>query len=104
MESTKRLGIAVSTRNRRAIYSETIRNIREKCKDFEIVVVDDASSSPVEDATFRFKKRAGIAQCKNKCLRLLLDRDCTDLFLFDDDIYPLTEDWYLPYVNSGHVS
>lgn len=46
----------------------------------------------------------GIAQAKNDCLRNL--ENCSDIFLFDDDIYPVIKDWHIPYIESGvkHLS
>ncbi len=36
---------------------------------------------------------------KNKCFELL--DDCDYIFLFDDDCYPVVENWHLPYIESG---
>lgn len=52
------------------------------------------------EATYRFEENVGIARHKNKCLELLADAGCEHLFLFDDDAYPLVEDWWRPYVDS----
>ena len=41
----------------------------------------------------------GVAATKN---RLLAQLDtCDDIFLFDDDTWPTSEGWWLPYINSG---
>lgn len=61
-----------------------------------LVVVDDASEVPVKEADYRFEQNVGIAKAKNKCLELL--RDCDHIFLFDDDCWPKTKDWWVPYV------
>lgn len=65
----------------------------------KLVIVDDASDTPIPDSHYRFEKNAGIAVVKNKCLELL--DDCEHIFLSDDDIYPIAEDWYTPYIESG---
>lgn len=46
----------------------------------------------------------GIAKAKNMCLALL--DDCTDIFLFDDDCYPVKDNWHSLYTLSGihHLS
>lgn len=95
------IGIGVTTQNRRKEALTTI----EKLKEFlppgaRLAIVDDASAEPFPGATFRFSKVAGIARAKNKCLELLDDYE--HIFLFDDDTYPICEDWYKPYVESPH--
>lgn len=96
-----RIGIGVTTRNRREVFAETIEHIRKFAPDgAAIVVVDDASDDPVPDATYRFLRQAGIARAKNKCLELLADAGCEHLFLFDDDCYPIADGWWRPYVES----
>lgn len=46
----------------------------------------------------------GIAKAKNMCLALL--DDCEHIFLFDDDCYPVIENWHEHYIYSGepHLS
>lgn len=43
----------------------------------------------------------GIAKSKNACLETLMDVGCTNIFLFDDDCYPIKADWHLPFIMSG---
>lgn len=45
-----------------------------------------------------------ISKAKNECLKQL--DECDDIFLFDDDVWPLCNNWHLPYINSGepHLS
>ena len=43
----------------------------------------------------------GIAKSKNACLETLMDVGCTNIFLFDDDCYPIKNDWWLPFITSG---
>jgi hypothetical protein len=65
-----------------------------------LAVVDDASDPPARGADFRFAENAGIARTKNKGLELLADAGCTDYFLADDDCWPISPDWWRPYVAS----
>lgn len=95
---TPRIGIGITTRNRADIASHSIAEIRRLTPNAKIVIVDDASTTPFPDATYRFTENAGIARAKNKCLELLAD--CDHIFLFDDDGYPLVDDWWKPYVES----
>lgn len=96
-----RIGIGVTTRNRPEVFAETIKHIQDRAPDGSVlVVVDDASDVEVEGATFRFTRQAGIARAKNKCLELLADAGCDHFFLFDDDCYPIADNWWKPYVDS----
>ncbi|AUX82026.1 galactosyltransferase [Mycobacterium phage Frankie] len=92
------IGIGVTTRNRNTIADETIAKIRRHTPNAKLVIVDDASDQPYPAATYRFTQRAGIARAKNKCLELL--NGCEHIFLFDDDCYPIADNWFQPYIDS----
>lgn len=92
------IGIGITTHNRYNAFKETYKRILEKSPGAKVVVVDDASTSPVPEATYRFEKNVGIARAKNKCLELL--QDCEHIFLFDDDTYPTVDGWYKQYIES----
>lgn len=98
--SAPRIGIGVKTRNRNKIVTNTLEQIRKHTPGATVVVVDDASDKPVEGADYRFEKNAGIARASNKCLELLYNAGAEHIFLFDDDTYPLVDDWYAPYIES----
>lgn len=94
------IGIGVTTRNRPEVLARTLTEIRRLTPGAKLVVVDDASTEPVEDA-IRFDENVGIARAKNACLEALYaDPTIQHFFLFDDDAYPLVENWWEPYVES----
>lgn len=98
------IGIAISTHNRYEIFKKTYDEMKRFAPPNSIiVVVDDASDKPCPEATFRFDKNVGIARTKNKCFELLYNEGCEHFFLFDDDCYPICEDWYKPYIESEEV-
>lgn len=45
-------------------------------------------------------QRLGVAYAKNECLRILEEQGVTDYFLADDDTYPISKDWWKPFVES----
>lgn len=96
------IGIGITTHNRNPMVRDTLAKIRQHTPaNAKIVVVDDASQMPVkikDTVVYRFNDNVGIARAKNKCLELL--SDCDHIFLFDDDTYPIADDWYKPYVES----
>lgn len=75
-----------------------------------VVVVDDASDKPLtggesleNGSLYRLishDSRMGVAMTKNAGLSALMDAGCEHLFLVDDDIHPMSRDWWLPYVES----
>lgn len=97
-EGSPRIGVGITTHNRPDAFQKTFLEIKRRTPGAKIVVVDDASDIPVQEADFRFNENVGIARAKNKCLELL--DDCEHIFLFDDDIYPIVDEWWKPYVES----
>lgn len=96
-----KVGIGITTHNRNALVASTVAKILALTPGARVVVVDDASEQPVRIdgvEVYRFKRNAGIAKAKNKCLELL--SDCEHIFLFDDDTYPLKPGWERPYIDS----
>lgn len=99
---TSSIGIGITTHNRYDIFKKTYEEIKRFAPtNAKIVIVDDASDKPVPEATYRFANNVGIARAKNKCFELLYNAGCEHFFLFDDDCYPVVDDWYKPYTESN---
>lgn len=96
LRSTPKIGVGITTHNRYDTFKKSYEEIIKRTPNAKIVVVDDASAIPVKEASYRFNNNVGIARAKNKCLDLL--DDCEHIFLFDDDTYPLVDEWYKPYI------
>ncbi len=94
-----KIGVGITVHNRNSTAVNTIKSwwnfLPESAK---LVVVDDCSKEPIK-SDFRFNENVGISVAKNKCIELL--EGCDYVFLSDDDCYPLTKDWYQPYIESG---
>lgn len=96
-----RAGLAVTTRNRNDLLARALDSWRKHTPaDWPLLVIDDASSTPVPGADYRFEKNAGVPVAKNKALELLMRTGVEHLFLLDDDILPKGDDWWRPYVES----
>lgn len=96
-----RIGVGITTRNRNKLLAEALTHHRaHPAPGGLLVVIDDASDKPVDGADFRFDTQAGVASAKNKCLELLMAAGADHLFLFDDDCWPVADDWWQPYVDS----
>lgn len=93
------ISICITTRNRPESFALVLYRIKQHTNcEYQLVIVDDASEIPYCDATCRFETRSGIPAVKNKCLELA---KYDNIFLFDDDTYPIADEWHLPYINSG---
>ena len=93
------ISICITTRNRPEELQKVVDKIKQHTNcEYQLIVVDDASEVTYCDASYRFEERAGIPAVKNKCLELA---KYDHIFLFDDDTYPIADEWYLPYINSG---
>ena len=78
------IGIAITTHNRRDTALQTFDKWTSMLPDGAIIiVVDDASDEPYPNADYRFDLNVGIAKAKNKCIELLIERGCDELFLAD---------------------
>lgn len=102
-----KVAVIINTRNRPKEYGKVLNEILLHSTqlmqehEFRLFVVDDASKNPYCDADFRFEKQVGIPRAKNKGLRLAYDWGADHFFLYDDDVYPIVNDWWKPYVESG---
>lgn len=95
-----RIAVSITTHNRYDVFKKSYTKIKELLpKNATLFVVDDGSKIPVPEATFRFETAQGIAAAKNKCFELAEGYDYH--FAFDDDVYPLVENWHLEYINTG---
>lgn len=96
-----RIGVGITTHNRLAMIGRGLYEWRKHLPaGATLVVVDDASSTPVPDADFRFDQNVGVARAKNKAIELLMAAGVEHLFLADDDTWPISRDWWRPYVES----
>lgn len=93
------ISICITTRNRPEAFKFVLAQIEKHTNcEYQLVVVDDASDLQYCCVDFKFKERSGIPAAKNKCIELA---KYDHIFLFDDDTYPISDEWYLPYINSG---
>jgi hypothetical protein len=78
-----KIGIAITTvSSRKKLLQKAIRQHRKFQPENSIIHVHEDTN------------RIGIARSKNKCIAYLMEQECTHLFLFDDDCYPIKKDWH----------
>jgi len=105
---TSKIGIAISTHNRPDTLAKALENhLRFLPSGAKVFVIDDGSTVPaiVPEGVelIRFGRSGGIVHAKNASLRALMNAGCEELFLFDDDAWPISHDWEKPYISSPEV-
>lgn len=83
-----KIGIGVTSTPSRAMHLELFLQQLDLCTRLDENVVLHVSTN-----------NSGIANGKNDCLRVLMAAGCTDLFLFDDDCFPIAEGWAECFIN-----
>lgn len=102
---TARIGIAITTHNRPAVLARAIEQHLKYLPAGSLLVVVDDGSQPAAAITagvelVRLETSQGIVAAKNASLTALVDAGCEHLFLFDDDAWPIAENWHIPYIKS----
>lgn len=103
--SRSAIGIAITTHNRHEVLKRAIEQHMKHLPSGALVVVIDDGSSPaaiVPDGVrlVRHEQSRGIVASKNASLTALVDAGCEHLFLWDDDAWPIADNWHLPYIES----
>lgn len=104
-DPSARIGIAISTHNRADVLSRALtQHMQFLPAGALVVVVDDGSNSaasvPAGVQLVRHETSFGIVASKNASLAALMDAGCEHFFLWDDDAWPITDNWHVPYIAS----
>lgn len=102
---SSRIGIAISTHQRAEVLKRALEQHMKYLPAGALVVVIDDGSKPaavVPDGVqlLRHESSLGIVAAKNASLTALMDAGCEHLFLWDDDAWPIADNWHLPYIES----
>lgn len=100
-----KIGIAITTHNRPDVLKRAIeQHMKHLPSGALVVVIDDGSktSASVPDGIqlLRHESSLGIVASKNASLTALVDAGCEHLFLWDDDAWPIADNWHKPYIES----
>lgn len=103
--NSSRIGIAITTHNRPEVLKRSIeQHMKHLPSGALVVVIDDGSNPaavvPANVKLVRHDKSCGIVASKNASLTALVDAGCEHLFLWDDDAWPIADNWHLPYIES----
>lgn len=112
MITRPRIGVAITTRNRRGVFERSLSQWQRWAPpDSILVVVDDASDVPLGRDGWTVQgqlvvglitneHRLGVAMSKNLGIEALMAAGCEHLFLADDDVAPTRAEWWRPYIES----
>lgn len=103
--NSSRIGIAITTHNRPEVLKRAIEQHMKHLPSGALVVVVDDGSKPAavvpENVKFVCHEQSrGIVASKNASLTALVDAGCEHLFLWDDDAWPIADNWHKPYIES----
>ncbi|MEX6525073.1 glycosyltransferase family 2 protein, partial [Salmonella enterica subsp. enterica serovar Senftenberg] len=103
--TASRIGIAITTHNRADVLKRALEKHMKHIPAGALVVVIDDGSKPVAVVPdgvqlLRHETSLGIVASKNASLTALMDAGCEHLFLWDDDAWPIADNWHLPYIES----
>ncbi|WFY37798.1 glycosyltransferase family 2 protein [Citrobacter braakii] len=102
---SSRIGIAITTHQRAEVLKRALEQHMKHLPAGALVVVIDDGSKPAAVVPngvqlLRHESSLGIVASKNASLTALMDAGCEHLFLWDDDAWPIADNWYLPYIES----
>ncbi|EFG9986402.1 glycosyltransferase family 2 protein [Escherichia coli] len=102
---SSRIGIAISTHQRADVLERALeQHMKHLPAGALLVVIDDgskpAAAVPNGVQLVRHETSLGIVASKNANLSALMDAGCEHLFLWDDDAWPIADNWHLPYIES----
>lgn len=103
--TTASIGICITTHNRPEVLQKSLEQHMKHLPDNAFVVVVDDGSNPPAIAPDNIKLirneiSLGIVASKNASLEVLIDAGCEHLFLWDDDAWPIADNWHIPYIES----
>ncbi|EKW0740511.1 TPA: glycosyltransferase family 2 protein [Citrobacter freundii] len=102
---SSRIGIAITTHQRAEVLKLALEQHMKHLPAGALVMVIDDGSKPAAVVPngvqmLRHESSLGIVASKNASLTALMDAGCEHLFLWDDDAWPIADNWYLPYIES----
>lgn len=103
------IGVGIVTCNRPHFFIKCFRSIP---KGVELVVVNDGADFQdwqklIKEKPFTYfhnTKNLGVGKSKNKLLKHLLDKSCTDIFLIEDDIVVKNPKVFEEYVRARNIT
>ena len=107
MLNSRKIGIGVITYNRPDFYRKVIESLPKNTSHHSVVVNDGvnryALTSDADTVIFN-DSQLGVSKTKNRAIRCLIEHRCTDLFLFEDDVFVKNPDVFQQYIDVSDIS
>lgn len=109
MNKKEKIGVGITTYNRIDYLHNLIESLIP-CEHIidELIVINDCGAVPTWKLPFGVwennKKNLGVAKSKNKALKHLINKDCTYLFLIEDDMIIKDKTVFEQYVHASVCS
>jgi len=109
------IGISITTRNRPEVFKYSLEQLRKFWNpQLKLIIINDSDKQFLETYQkiinqIRFpnaehvinEKRLGIPHSKNIAFQKL--KDCTHQFWFDDDCYPVKDQWWIDFIEASRI-
>lgn len=106
----QKIGLGIITCNRPVFLKQVLKSIPFKRLD-EVVIIDDGTQgssdplNPHQNLTYlRNEKNIGVGRSKNRAIINLLNKDCTDIFLLEDDVFIKDPNVFDEYIKASKNS
>lgn len=93
--------VAISTYKRPEDFELCYENVLKYVPKEDIIIVGDDNPEYVK-CDYAFNDRVGIPRVKNKCISLFMQTNAENLFLIDNDCYPIHKDAFKKYIESPY--
>ena len=81
-----KIGLGIVTCNREDFYVNCLNHVPIDIVDVLVTVNDGAEYNTKSDNFIQHETNKGVGISKNDALKFLLEKECTHLFLIEDDI------------------
>ena len=110
IKTKQKIGLGIITCNRPVFLKQVLKTIPFNRLD-EVVIIDDGTQgsadplNPHQNLTYlRNEKNIGVGRSKNRAILNLLNKDCTDIFLLEDDIFIKDPNVFDEYIKASKDS
>lgn len=107
LSKVRRTGVGLITFNRPEFYQTTLASIRETTFDSFVIVNDgdlNYCKSTDADSVIFNNSQLGVSKTKNKAIQYLLNENCTDIFIFEDDTVIKNVEAFDQYIATSEIS
>ena len=99
-----KIGLGIVTCNREDFYVECLNHVPMDIVDELVTVNDGDKYSTTSDNFIQHETNKGVGISKNDALKFLIEKDCTHLFLIEDDILIKDKNVFKKYIEAVNIT